>query len=127
MAKIRRIKYEESNNMISNERFISLCVQKVMLYENAREDQDEFLNIDDVFVVWSCKTLQNSKCLVSAKNKGAYYYEFTMNGDKGEIYMDVYKKVENIPLDTEGNRITTSIREKEITPRNCIVSTGCCG
>ena len=39
--------------MISNERFISLCVQKVMLYENAREDQDEFLNIDDVFVVWS--------------------------------------------------------------------------
>ncbi len=113
--------------MISNERFISLCVQKVMLYENAREDQDEFLNIDDVFVVWSCKTLQNSKCLVSAKNKGAYYYEFTMNGDKGEIYMDVYKKVENIPLDTEGNRITASIREKEITPRNCIVSTGCCG
>ncbi len=36
--------------MISNERFISLCVQKVMLYENAREDQDEFLNIDDVCV-----------------------------------------------------------------------------
>lgn len=113
--------------MISNERFISLCVQKVMLYENAREDQDKFLNIDDVFVVWSCKTLQNSKCLVSAKNKGAYYYEFTMNGDKGEIYMDVYKKVENIPLDLEGNRITARAKEKEITPRNCIVSTGCCG
>lgn len=113
--------------MISNERFISLCVQKVMLYENAREDQDKFLNIDDVFVVWSCKTLQNSKCLVSAKNQGAYYYEFTMNGDKGEIYMDVYKKVENIPLDLEGNRITARVKEKEITPRNCIVSTGCCG
>ena len=113
--------------MISNERFISLRVQKVMLYENAREDQDKFLNIDDVFVVWSCKTLQNSKCLVSAKNQGAYYYEFTMNGDKGEIYMDVYKKVENIPLDLEGNRITARVKEKEITPRNCIVSTGCCG
>lgn len=113
--------------MISNERFISLCVQKVMLYENASEDQDKFLNIDDVFVVWSCKTLQNSKCLVSAKNKGAYYYEFTMNGDKGEIYMDVYKKVENIPLDLDGNRITTRVRETKITPKNCIVSTGCCG
>lgn len=113
--------------MISNERFISLCVQKVMIYENAKEDRIKFLNIDDVFVVWSCKTLQNSKCLVSAKNSDAYYYEFTMNGDKGEIYMDVYRKVENIPLDLEGNRITTRQKRKDITPRNCIVSTGCCG
>ena len=113
--------------MISNERFISLCVQKVMLYENAREDQDEFLNIDDVFVVWSCKTLQNSKCLVSAKNKEAYYYEFTMNGDKGEIYMDVYNKVENIPLHLDGNIITTRIKNIEVVAKNCIVSTGCCG
>ena len=78
-----------------------------MLYENARVDQNNFLNIDDVFVVWSCKMLQNNKCLVSAKNKGAYYYEFTMNGDKGEIYMDVYKKVVNFPLDLDGNTITS--------------------
>lgn len=113
--------------MISNEKFISLCIQKVMLYENAREDQDKFLNIDDVFVVWSCKTLRNSKCLVSAKNKGAYYYEFTMNGDKGEIYMDVYNKVENIPLELDGNIITTRIKDIEVVAKNCIVSTGCCG
>nr|DAI19478.1 MAG TPA: hypothetical protein [Caudoviricetes sp.] len=33
-----------------------------------------------------------------------------MNGDKGEIYMDVYKKVENIPLDLEGNRISARIK-----------------
>ena len=60
--------------MTSNEKFINLCIQKAMSYENVREDQNYFLNIDDVFVVWSCKTMQSSKCLVGAVNKGAYYY-----------------------------------------------------
>lgn len=49
----------------------------------------------DVYVVWSCKTLQNSKALVSTSLHDGVYYEITLNGDKNEIYLDVYKKLEN--------------------------------
>lgn len=47
---------------------------------------------DEIFVVWSCKTLQNKKALLSASFKGAPYFEITYNGDKDETYVDVYKK-----------------------------------
>lgn len=53
------------------------------------------ITLDDVFVVWWCKTLQNWKCLVSTTVPDGMYYEVTQNGDKNEIYVDVYKKWEN--------------------------------
>lgn len=49
----------------------------------------------EVFVVWSCKTLQNNKAILSATVKGAPMYEITHNGDKGEIYIDTYVKESN--------------------------------
>ena len=49
----------------------------------------------DVFVVWSCKTLQNNKALLSTTLTDGMYYEITYNGDKGEAYLDAYKKFEN--------------------------------
>ncbi len=51
--------------------------------------------MDDVFVVWFAKTLQNWKCLVSTMVSDGMYYEVTHNGDKNETYVDVYKKWEN--------------------------------
>lgn len=74
---------------MDNQKFIDICVQKVI--ENAKEE----LHSNDVFVVWSCKTLQNNKAILSYKEKGAPLYEFTHNGDKKEIYMDVYFKESN--------------------------------
>lgn len=82
----------------THEEFIDEAIARVADYENKRGDISEKITIEDVFTVWSCKTLQNSKALLSAKHKGAYYYEFTLNGDKDEIYMDVYKKQENIKI-----------------------------
>lgn len=51
---------------------------------------------DDVFVVWFCKTLQNWKALLSTTVSDGMYYEITHNGDKGETYLDAYKKWENV-------------------------------
>ena len=51
---------------------------------------------DDVFVVWFCKALQNWKALVSTTVSDGMYYEVTHNGDKGETYLDAYKKWENV-------------------------------
>ena len=53
------------------------------------------ITMDDVFVVWWCKTLQNWKALVSTTVSDGMYYEVTHNGDKNETYVDVYKKWEN--------------------------------
>lgn len=88
-----------------HEDFIRLCKRQVAKYENSRVDVNEDIDRDDVFVVWSCKTLQNSKALMSAKHKGAYYYEFTLNGDKRQIYMDAYKKVSHKILDKHGDEL----------------------
>ena len=50
----------------------------------------------DVFTVWSCKTLQNYKALVSTDVTGdTTYFEFTFNGDRQQLYMDVYTKEKN--------------------------------
>ena len=53
------------------------------------------ITMDDVFVVWFAKTLQNWKCLVSTTVSDGMYYEVTHNGDKNETYVDVYKKWKN--------------------------------
>lgn len=53
------------------------------------------ITLDDVFVVWFSKTLQNWKALVSTTVSDGMYYEITHNGDKGETYLDAYKKWDN--------------------------------
>ena len=51
----------------------------------------------DVFIVWYCKTLQNWKALAGIYGRDEYF-ELTYNGDKKELYLDVYKKSENMCL-----------------------------
>ena len=59
------------------------------------------IDIDDVYIVWFCKTLQNWKALVSTNVSDGMYYEITHNGDKNETYVDVYKKWENYTVKGE--------------------------
>lgn len=51
---------------------------------------------DDVYLVWFSKVLKNWKALVSTTLPDGMYYEITYNGDKGETYIDAYKKFDNI-------------------------------
>ena len=51
------------------------------------------IEIEDFYVVWSCKVLQNNKVLISTdKVDDGFYAEFTRNGNKEETYMDIYYK-----------------------------------
>lgn len=72
--------------------------QIVVDYFNSHVDKTDGvqISIDDVFVVWFCKTLQNWKALLSTKVPDGVYYEITHNGDRNETYVDVYKKWENL-------------------------------
>ena len=72
--------------------------KKIVLdYANEHIDKSDNVQIamDNVFIVWLCKTLQNWKALVSTTIPDGMYYEVTFNGDKKEVYLDAYKKFEN--------------------------------
>lgn len=82
---------------MGNDKFLKLCKEIVVNYFNDRSDKTDkrVITGDDVFIVWSCKTLQNNKALVSTTVSDGMYYEITYNGDKNEVYLDAYKKWEN--------------------------------
>ena len=88
---------------MGNDKFLALCKKIVVDYFNSHVEKTDSKKIteDDVFVVWSCKTLQNNKALVSTTVSDGMYYEITHNGDKKETYVDAYKKWENFVVKQE--------------------------
>ena len=83
---------------MDNAQFIQRCKEAVRDYFNRRADVTDGKRIttDDVFVVWLCKALQNNKALLSTTVSDGMYYEITHNGDRNEMYLDAYKKWENV-------------------------------
>ena len=83
---------------MNEQKFAALVKAKVAQYANAHLDTTDGKTIteDDVYIVWMCKTLQNSKALASTTLFDGMYYELTYNGDKNELYFDAYKKFQNI-------------------------------
>ena len=82
---------------MDNKKFIELCIAKIVDYFNTRVEKtdNKVLTKEDVYVVWSCKVLQNNKALLSTTVSDGMYYELTYNGVKKELYLDAYKKWEN--------------------------------
>ncbi len=87
---------------MENNKFIELAKNEVVKYHNFHQDPVICIDESHVFVVWSCKTLQNHKALLGVKKPdGGMYYEVTYNGDRGEMYFDAYKKEKNICIPVE--------------------------
>ena len=78
---------------MGSDKFIEICENEVLNYLNNELDKTDNIIVSkkDVFVVWSCKTLQNNKAMLSTTLSDGLYYEFTYIGDKKELYIDVYK------------------------------------
>ena len=83
--------------------FIKAAIKAVVDYFNSRVDvtNRKALTPEDVYVVWSCKTLGNNKALLSTTVPDGMYYEITYNGAKREAYFDAYKKWENLCIQLE--------------------------
>ena len=69
----------------------------ILTVENELKDFSDFEDgISEVIQVWYCKTIQNHKGLFIVKDKYGwiypYFIEATYNGDKGELYLDYYRK-----------------------------------
>lgn len=81
---------------MDNNKFEKLVKKVVADHHNRSNDPGvSQITEDDVYIVWSCKTLQNNKALASTTLPDGMYYELTYNGDKDELYFDAYKKFEN--------------------------------
>lgn len=87
---------------MGNDKFEQIVKAAVVRYANERLDKTDGKQITkaNVFIVWSCKTLQNNKALASTTLSDGMYYELTYNGDKDELYFDAYKKWENVCIPT---------------------------
>ncbi|WP_214464549.1 DUF6275 family protein [Levilactobacillus brevis] len=95
---------------MTNEEFVEKAKQLVADYTNTHMDKTDLTNNPlsdprifpkDVYVVWMAKTLQNSKALLSTTVSDGMYYEATLDGDKGRVYFDAYKKFQNISYSAE--------------------------
>lgn len=98
---VKNLENKKENKIMSSEKFIGLCKENVVKYFNKHSDKTDNVLItqEDVYVVWYCKTLQNHKALLSTNISDGMYYELTYNGDKNELYLDAYKKWQNVKID----------------------------
>ena len=97
--------------------FEVICKNLIIDYVNEHFDKTDNIirriGIKDVYVVWMCKTLKNSKALLSTTVPDGKYYEMTYNGEKDELYMDVYTKVENICVPSSKFKKTVNLPEED--------------
>jgi len=69
-----------------------------------KTDTHVTFGFDETYVVWFNYTLGYWKALVSTTLPDGMYYEVTYNGEKAEIYLDAYKKFDNVKVDLESLR-----------------------
>lgn len=80
-------------------KFQKACKEWLVKYY--KDHYNKIIEIADVYVVWSCKTLQNNKILMSTTINDGVYVEVTYNGDKKESYFDIYTKVRNVLVENQ--------------------------
>lgn len=81
---------------------------KNALIDKLKTLYNEDFNIKELHMVWYAKELQNHKCTICDLRDNQRYYECTYNGDKDELYIDIYNKEHNILVPyTDFNRVVT--------------------
>ena len=53
---------------------------------------------EDVYIVWFCYILGGWKALVSTLLPDGMYYEVTFDKNKNLVYLDAYKKWDNVAI-----------------------------
>ena len=76
---------------MTHQRFIEEAIRHYVVSEAVYYGTPEFIDISDVFVVWSCKTADNSKVILADKFSDVLC-EATLIGSKNIICYDFYRK-----------------------------------
>lgn len=64
-----------------------------------KTDKHVTFSEDEVYIVWFCYILGFWKALVSTTLPDGMYYEVTYNDQKKEVYIDAYKKFDNVRIE----------------------------
>lgn len=89
-----KVMYEEETYIQKGQRLVFDYVTNHL----EKTDTHATFSLDEVYVVWFSKTLQNWKALYSTTLPDGMYYEVTYNGDHMEAYLDAYKKFDNVRI-----------------------------
>ena len=71
------------------------------LIKELKEKYNEDYKIQELHMVWYAKELQNHKCTICDLRPNQRYYECTYNGDKNELYVDIYEKAHNTKVEAK--------------------------
>lgn len=85
---------------IDNDKFLKTAKAAVVCWYN-QHNAPSVITMDDVYIVWFSKTLQNWKALASTSHEDGMYYKITFDGDNDCAYMDAYKKWDNVRMTSE--------------------------
>ena len=74
--------------------FEVVCKNEII--NEVKAKYNETLKIEELQMVWFSKSLQNYKCCIcDLRPSNQRYYECTFNGNKDELYVDIYEKAHN--------------------------------
>lgn len=82
------------------DKFLRTAKETVVSNYNAHRDTERSpeLSVEGVVIVWFSKTLGNWKAILSSPIVRGLLWEVTFNGHKNELYVDVYKKLNNVKV-----------------------------
>lgn len=66
--------------------------------EHRNPERSPALTTDSVHIVWFAKVLGNWKAIVASPLARGLLWEVSFNGEKNEIYLDVYSKLNNVKI-----------------------------
>ncbi len=67
----------------------------------ALAERDILVTIKDLELVWFAHLLGNKKCLIYGREMENLYAEVTFRADTMMMYVDLYQKIANIPVDPD--------------------------
>lgn len=97
---VRKEKKEMGMNCIKTDNDVRLKMAKAAVVAWYNEhNAPATIGMEDVYIVWFCKTLRNWKALAGTHHGDGMYYEITFDGNNDLVYFDAYKKWQNVQMD----------------------------
>ena len=86
---------------MKNRMFYVIKTSVARYYNERRSKGDSGVDITagDVIIVWYCYILGGWKALATTEIQDGMYYELTYDKEKNALYLDAYKRWENVVID----------------------------